>query len=342
MAAEERRPDLAAAVVGAFVTTVPLVCGVASDHRVLGLFCALGGMNVALALPSGGRVARRRWGVVALTASTAGVAVATAVSGSLWISALATLAWVAVWCLFRGVGVPAVGVGFVTCAVFIIVCGQPARVGDIVPRTVAYLIGGVVALALFLNSVRQAPGPADAIRPFDVATLRRMVGHPGVARQHAVRASVLVATATLLYQLLHVPDGYWIPLAIVAVLQPDSTTGRTRALQRAFGTVAGVAVAAGVIAVSRSDAVLLVCVALTAAGLFAFKSRNYFWMVALLTPLVLLMLTVVRYGGLRIVGYRVVDTLVGTALALVVVEIWDRGDAQMRAPRSRRARRPPT
>jgi hypothetical protein len=50
-------------------------------------------------------------------------------------------------------------------------------------------------------------------------------------------------------------------------------------------------------------------------------------MVALLTPLVLLMLTVVSYTGLRIIGYRVVDTLVGTALALVVVEIWDRGEA---------------
>ena len=30
--------------------TVPLVIGVATGHRVIGLFCALGGMNVALAL----------------------------------------------------------------------------------------------------------------------------------------------------------------------------------------------------------------------------------------------------------------------------------------------------
>jgi uncharacterized membrane protein YccC len=41
---------------------------------------------------------------------------------------------------------------------------------------------------------------------------------------------------------------------------------------------------------------------------------------------VLLMLTVVRFTGLRIVGYRVADTLIGTALALVIVEIWDRGE----------------
>jgi uncharacterized membrane protein YccC len=87
-----------------------------------------------------------------------------------------------------------------------------------------------------------------------------------------------------------------------------------------------VVVAAAVIAVTRSDLVLVACVLVTSGGLFALKARNYFWMVAFLTPLVLLMLTVVRFTGLRIVGYRVADTLIGTALALVVVEIWDRGE----------------
>jgi hypothetical protein len=50
-------------------------------------------------------------------------------------------------------------------------------------------------------------------------------------------------------------------------------------------------------------------------------------MVALLTPLVLLMLSVVHPDGLRIVAYRVTDTFAGTALALVAVEVGDRGGA---------------
>ncbi|HEY5109616.1 MAG TPA: FUSC family protein, partial [Acidimicrobiales bacterium] len=315
------------AVVGALVTTVPLAVGVASGHRVLGLFCALGGLNVALALPSGTRVTRRRWGVVTLLGSAAGVALATAVSASLWLSVLVTLVWVATWCLVRGIGVPAVGVGFVTCAVFIIVAGQPARLGDVLPRTAAYVVGGAVALALCVAVVRPTGGATTPARMVPPGALMGLATTSGIARQHAVRASVMVASATLLYRVLHVPNGYWIPLAVIAVLQPDATSGRTRALQRALGTLVGVVVAAAVIALTRSDAVLLVCVLVTSGGLFALKARNYFWMVALLTPLVLLMLTVVSYTGLRIIGYRVVDTLVGTALALVVVEIWDRGEA---------------
>lgn len=327
LAANERRPDLVTAVIGALVTTVPLAVGVAWDHRVAGLFCALGGLNVALALPSGTRVTRRRWGAITLIGSAAGVALATAVSSSLWLTVLVTLVWVAGWCLFRGVGVPAVGVGFVTCAVFIIVAGQPARLGDVLPRTALYLLGGAAALILSVALVRPSAGATALARLFPATALARLATTPGIVRRHAVRASLMVATATLGYRVLHIPDGYWIPLAVIAVLQPDTTSGRTRALQRALGTLLGVVVAAVIIAVTRSDPVLLACILVTSGGLFALKSRNYFWMVALLTPLVLLMLTVVHYSGLRIIGYRVADTLVGTAMALVIVEIWDRGEA---------------
>jgi hypothetical protein len=326
LVAEERRLDLVVGVIGALVTTVPLAIGTASGHRVLGLFCALGGLNVALALPSGTRVTRRRWGIVALVGSTTGVALATSVSSSLWLTVLGALAWVAFWCLVRGAGVPAVGVGFVTCAVFIIVAGQPARLSDVPVRILAYLLGGTVALVLGVGMVRPTVGATTPTRIVPSGTLRLLALNAGFARQHAVRASLMVAMATLFYRLLHIPDGYWIPLAVIAVLQPDTASGRTRALQRALGTMAGVVVAAAVIAVTRSDLVLVACVLVTSGGLFALKARNYFWMVALLTPLVLLMLTVVRFTGLRIVGYRVADTLIGTALALVIVEIWDRGE----------------
>ena len=327
MVAEERRPDVLLGTVGALVTTIPLIVGVTSGNRSVGLFCALGGMNVALAIPSGTRVTRRRWGTVALLGSGSGVALATAVSPSVWLTVVATLVWVSLWCLVRGMGVPAVGVGFVTCAVFIIVTGQPAHLGTLVPRTAAYLIGGAVSLALCVAVVPPTPGATTPDRLMEPGALRRLATTRAPVRAYAVRAGVMVAAATLVERLLHVPDGAWIPLAVVAVLQPDAATGRTRALQRAMGTGAGVVLAAALITTVRSDAVLLVCILVTSAGLFALKSRNYFWMVTLLTPLVLLMLTVVDGHGLRMVGYRVVDTLAGTALAVAALEICDQREA---------------
>ncbi len=325
--AEERRPEIAMAVLGALVTGVPLAVGVATDHRVTGLFCSLGALNVALGLPGGTRSTRRRWGTVALVGSAASVALATAVAPILWLTVLVTVVWVGAWTLFRGLGAAAIGVAFVSSAVFVIVAGQPSTPGEIVPRSVAYLVGGTATLFLAVAFVRPTEGPAPPGRLVDTGRLSALARRPGSARDHAVRAAVLVALATLGYRLLHVPDGYWIPLAVVAVLQPDSVVSRTRAIQRGLGTLVGVAAAGVVIAAGPSEGVLVACVFVTAGGLFALKARNYFWMVALLTPLVLLMLSAVHPDGLRIVAYRVIDTFAGTALALVAVELWGRGGA---------------
>ena len=123
------------------------------------------------------------------------------------------------------------------------------------PRTVAYLVGGVVTLVLAVAFVRPAEGVSDAV-PAGWWTGDGCVAlarEPGVVRSHALRAAVLVALATLGYRLLHVPDGYWIPLAVVAVLQPDSVASRTRAIQRALGTLVGVAAAGAVIAAAPSE-----------------------------------------------------------------------------------------
>ncbi len=322
--AEERRPEIAMAVLGALVTGLPLAVGVATGHRVTGLFCSLGALNVALGLPRGTRVTRRRWGTVALVGSGAAVALATAVAPILWLTVLITLVWVGAWTVFRGLAMPAIGVAFVSSAVFVIVAGQASSPREIVPRTVAYLVGGVASLSLAVAFVRPAEGVNPPGRVVDGRRLVALVRRPGVVRDHAVRAAVLVALATLGYRLLHVPDGYWIPLAVVAVLQPDSVASRTRAIQRALGTLVGVAAAGAVIAAAPSETVLVACVFVTAGGMFALKARNYFWMVALLTPLVLLMLSAVHPAGLRIVAYRVADTFAGTALALVAVEVWGR------------------
>ena len=322
--AEERRPEMAMAVLGALLTGLPLAVGVATGHRVTGLFCSLGALNVALGLPAGTRVTRRRWGTVVLVGSGAAVALATAVASTLWLTVLVTVVWVGAWTVYRALATPAIGVAFVSSAVFVIVAGQPTSPGEIVPHTAAYLLGGVVALVLAVAFVRPVDGPTPPGRLVDGPRLMSLVRRPGPVRAHAVRAAVLVALATLGYRLLHVPDGYWIPLAVVAVLQPDSATSRTRAIQRALGTLVGVAAAGSVIAATPSEPVLVASVFVTAGAMFALKARNYFWMVALLTPLVLLMLSAVHPEGLRIVVYRVADTFAGTALALVAVEVWGR------------------
>ncbi|MSX68946.1 MAG: hypothetical protein F2757_08585, partial [Actinobacteria bacterium] len=96
------------------------------------------------------------------------------------------------------------------------------------------------------------------------------------------------------------------------------------ALQRALGTLAGVAIAAVVVAFTHSEVVLVLCVFLCSGALFALKDRGYHWLVILLTPTVIFMLSAVTFEGWQLIQARVVDNAIGIALALAVVEIWDR------------------
>ena len=65
------------------------------------------------------------------------------------------------------------------------------------------------------------------------------VGHDRILRLHGLRVGLATAFATALYGLLGPSFGYWIPLTVLAVLQPDRHSSRVRLLQRAAGTVVG-------------------------------------------------------------------------------------------------------
>ena len=114
----------------------------------------------------------------------------------------------ALWCLFRCEGAAAVGVAFVTVAVFVIVAGQSAHLSDVAPRSAAYLVGGLLALGLLVALVR----PSRTVRRrttglIDIRQTAGMARSSGPARANAVRAAVMVAAATLLYRVAHIPDG---------------------------------------------------------------------------------------------------------------------------------------
>ena len=323
-AVESRDIDYLAALLGSLLSSVPLAIGVATGHRTLGLFASLGGLNVALGLSSGSRTTRLKWGFLAFVGSTIGVALATLLHNSTWLSVVVTLLWVGCWALLRVLGPAGILVAFINSAVFIIVNGQSAGLSDVIPRTAAYGVGGAIALVPILLIVRPRPENEVWSNTVEWSKIKTAVTSWNPVRRHALRAGIIVGLGTALYRIFNVTQGYWIPLSTVAVIQPDGNSTRTRAIQRALGTLAGVAIAAVVVAFTHSEVVLVLCVFLCSGALFALKDRGYHWLVILLTPTVIFMLSAVTFEGWQLIQARVVDNAIGIALALAVVEIWDR------------------
>jgi uncharacterized membrane protein YccC len=101
-------------------------------------------------------------------------------------------------------------------------------------------------------------------------------------------------------------------------MKPDFGSVFARAIQRGLGTVAGAVLGAVILAVVPYGALLLIPVAVLAALLPYGRSRNYGLMSVFLTPLVVLLIDLPDRTGWRLAEARLVDTLLGCAIVLVI------------------------
>ena len=316
---EDRRLRLSDAVAGMVAATGPLVVGLVIDQPHAGLVAALGGLNVALSMTPGRPGDRAPWGVVTLVAATALIGLATAVHPIVWLSVAIAFVVVGIASFLRVLGPQGALVGFVVSAVFVIGNGLAGSAADAPARAAQFFAGGLAALVLMMLAGvadRPAHRTDDRAGWGDVIAAARVGG--GV-RRYAVVLGVTIAATTLVYRVAELDFGYWIPLTALAVLQPDAHASWVRLVQRASGTVLGCLVVALAVASSVSAPVLVGAVALTSFGLFALRERSYHWLVTLLTPTALLMISTVDFQGDDIVVRRVVDTAVGLAVAMVVL-----------------------
>ena len=332
------RVRLADAVAGMVATTAPVAVGLAVGRPHVGLVVGLGGLNVALAMGAGRPRTRAPWGLLTMILGALATALATLVHPIAWLSVGLTFLVVGLASLGRIRGREGTLVGFVVSAVFVITNGLSGEATEALARGSEFLLGGALALALMMLA-----GLADPVRsaavgnggPPDVSAGRSDLRHslellresmreaPEVVR-HAVIIAATVASTTVLYRALGLEFGYWIPLTALAVLQPDSHASRVRLIQRASGTAVGVLVVLAIVATSASNPVLVVAIAVVSFGLFALRERSYHWLVTLLTPTALLMISTVGFDGDDIVVERIVDTAIGLSVALVVIGVTSR------------------
>ena len=311
------------ALAGALAGTGPLILGIALGHPHAGLAASLGGLNVALAMPEPGNRHRIWWAVAATVGCIAAAALARAAAPLAPVEVGLTLLWTGGFALLRAAGKDGVIVGFVLSAVFVILGGLPG-VGSLLDQIVPFAAGSLVGLGLMLLAGlgRTAGPPRSALSVASLlSTVARAVADDAGLRGHALRVGLATACATALYALLGPSFGYWIPLTVLAVLQPDSHSSRVRLLQRAAGTVVGSLLVVAASLLTDAPLALAVLAALFALALFAVKERSYFWMVILLTPMVLLMIGSGGVEGPALALQRVVNTAIGLAIGLAAMSL---------------------
>lgn len=135
--------------------------------------------------------------------------------------------------------------------------------------------------------------------------------------RYGLRLALCIGIAQAFVSLVPVTRSYWVALTVTFVLKPDFGSVFSRAVLRALGTAAGLLVAAVVLAaVPRGWADVPVMMVL-AALIPAFSAKGYAFRTAAITPVILMLSDVLNHQGFDLMLPRLVDSLIGCAIALV-------------------------
>ena len=150
-------------------------------------------------------------------------------------------------------------------------------------------------------------------------TARRQLRPGSTGFRYAAQLAVATAAADSLSLAYGLERAYWAPLTATVVLQPVYGLTARRTVDRVIGTVAGALATALVLGVVSSD--LVIDLLIFGAGFAAFLlllRQVLRWAAVAVTALVLCLIETVDPSRWELAKYRVLDTLVGAAVALAV------------------------
>ncbi|MEU4796194.1 FUSC family protein [Streptomyces sp. NPDC023327] len=139
----------------------------------------------------------------------------------------------------------------------------------------------------------------------------------GASWRYGLRLALCIGIAQALVSLIDVPRSYWVALTVTFVLKPDFGSVFSRAVLRALGTAAGLVVAAAVLTQVPHGWWDVPVMMLLAPLIPALTTRGYGYQTAAITPVILLLSDILNHQGLGLVVPRLVDSLLGCAIALV-------------------------
>lgn len=147
-----------------------------------------------------------------------------------------------------------------------------------------------------------------------------------MAFRHGLRLAVTLAVAVLLYHLIPLTRGYWVPLTVLVILRPDFQATVTRGLLRIFGTLVGIMLSTGLLAVAYPHASLgvgLLLVMIFAVALYSTINVNYGLFSIFVTAEVMVLLSFFEKAPpLATMSDRLLNTLIGGVLALLAYRLW--------------------
>jgi uncharacterized membrane protein YccC len=171
-----------------------------------------------------------------------------------------------------------------------------------------------------------------------IGALRAQATPRSAVFRHAFRIAAVTALETAVLAHYHLPHGIWLPLTSLVVMQPEYGGTIARALERSLGTLAGAALAGGLIATVHGRAAYDVAIGVLLFATFLLIRRRYGYGITFLTPLIILLIGASSADPWIDLAERVAYTVAGALLALAAGYLlwpqWEREQLRQRFSRT--------
>ncbi|MBB4892288.1 putative membrane protein YccC [Streptomyces olivoverticillatus] len=159
--------------------------------------------------------------------------------------------------------------------------------------------------------------------PVALRALRREARRSSAIGRHALRLTVVVSVGYVLGSALPLGHGYWAPMTSVMVMRPDFGETYARGVARFAGTVVGVALAGGLVALVHPGPYVCAALAVACIGLmYLLMSTGYSVASACIAAYVVFLLGIAGEGWSQTVQARLALTLLGGLLALAAYALF--------------------
>ncbi|SIS97496.1 FUSC family protein [Alicyclobacillus vulcanalis] len=209
--------------------------------------------------------------------------------------------------------------------------GGGAQEREATAAHVAAMAQSLMALKADLADPARASLPQEALEP-PMSKIKHawqsfqshLTWHSAIFR-HAGRAAMALGIGEALAFLMPWPHGYWVPLTANIILRPDFTSTFTRGIARVLGTMGGLVLATALlIAVpDRTGVFASACIVVFGALMYMCVTYNYALFSCALTALMVVLLSFFeRQAPIPTMADRLLATLVGSALAMLIYLAW--------------------
>lgn len=318
-------------VVAVIAMALALLAGSLTGHKSAGAIAAGGAFTVGFAVFHEALASV----LLSMTAATLGIASATLIGSfaAPWTPLVLLVTFVAAvnYGLLAELGPTESWIGQQSAVFAIIACYFENGPRYAVGRAEMVLAGGGLQILVFFL-LRPKPRPSNGPPTHDrirrrLRELWNCLRDELLIRRNSMlyvlRLSLVLLISTAIYRYYHVRNGYWIPMTAVLVLKPQWAHTLSRGIARMVGTVAGAGFAlllAKLLPFPTGMLPLLIIV--STWGCYALQAVNY---AAFSFFITLYIVFLFRFGGFSETAaahIRLVNTVVGGALALIIDWLW--------------------